>query len=442
MTLSALIIQANNIFEAGIAVWFMTQYFSEKQAGKRSLVPVLTAAVLYIWLNVSLSLSVDDFLIMAVCFFVLFCYSGLCLQGSVIQHFILALICQLLLPVVNICFVQILAFFFGVSVAEYVNPGNYGYFLGIIITKIIYAMVLQVFLMIFRKNKLILPRRYTLAVSGIFMCMIVTEGTLYYVMKYGGLEPQFASGMVGISIGLLGIAMFQFFSIYKINQGSVQEEERKLLKLQNEYQDKYIKEMQWTEKQLGRMRHDYKNHVNNMISLLENGRQNELRSYLENVGAYYLADSIEYINTGNPVLDAVLNTKFAVCREEKIKSSCICMGDYQPIESFCLSTILCNLLDNAIEASKKEDDGKEIVLEMKMDANYISILVKNKLRVSVLENNPYLYTTKSEKSIHGLGIQHIKELVSSQNGMYEIFEEGGFFCMHIMIPTSRLVSVA
>lgn len=441
MNISALLIQLNNLFEAGIAVWFMTQYFSQEQAKTDIWKPLLTGAILYIWLHVSVSLSVNDLFITAVCFCVLFAYSNFCLPGSTIQHCILALVCQLLLPVVSICYIQVSALLAHLSVMEFINIDNPSYFLGMVITKAIYALLLQAILMVCRKNKLSLPKLYAVAVGGVFMCMIVTEGTLFYVIEYGGLEKRFVSGIIGIFISIFGILIFQFYSIYKISQWSAQEEERKILKMQNEYQEKYIKEMQWAEKQLTRIRHDYKNHVGSMLHMLENGKPDELKSYLESVGAYYLNNTAEYINTENSVLDAVLNIKFAVCREEGIKSSCIWVGSFRQVEAFCLGTILCNLLDNAIEACKKEAE-KELILEMKMDADYMNILVKNKIRTSVLKDNPNLYTTKSEKHMHGIGMQHVKELVRNQKGMYDRFEEEGFFCIHIMIPTSQLTSVA
>ena len=92
-----------------------------------------------------------------------------------------------------------------------------------------------------------------------------------------------------------------------------------------------------------------------------------------------------------------------------------------------------NLLDNAIEASQKEDNS-ELRIRIAAERGYHTIRVKNRITASVLAENPELISSKNEKDLHGFGIPQIKEIVDSYNGMYDFYEEDGFFCVGVFIP--------
>ena len=75
-----------------------------------------------------------------------------------------------------------------------------------------------------------------------------------------------------------------------------------------------------------------------------------------------------------------------------------------------LCSLVANLLDNAIEASRKIEDPK-IVIEMKMVKDYLSLTIRNKMDPSLT-----IRTTKADKKQHGLGRQIIDDIVRRYNG--------------------------
>lgn len=98
-----------------------------------------------------------------------------------------------------------------------------------------------------------------------------------------------------------------------------------------------------------------------------------------------------------------------------------------------MCVILSNLLDNAIEASEKINEPKiEIILSQKK--SYYTIIVRNKIENSVLEENAELTTSKPDKESHGIGIQGIKEIVTRYNGMMEYYEKDMWFTASIWLP--------
>lgn len=64
-----------------------------------------------------------------------------------------------------------------------------------------------------------------------------------------------------------------------------------------------------------------------------------------------------------------------------------------------LCALLLNLFDNAIEASKKEKQG-DIHITIGIVKQYLSVQVKNKSSLDILEQNPHLKTRKADTVHH------------------------------------------
>ena len=88
------------------------------------------------------------------------------------------------------------------------------------------------------------------------------------------------------------------------------------------------------------------------------------------------------------MLDYLLAQKFSEAKNFSIHTYAdIILPPELPIESSDLSGLVMNLLDNAIDASKKEKNG-DIHIHMHVMKSYLSIQVKNKISEDVLEKNP------------------------------------------------------
>lgn len=254
---------------------------------------------------------------------------------------------------------------------------------------------------------------------------------------YDLIRNTYHLGLLFISCGAVGVDIYIVFTICKISEQKYQEDKIKILQFQNICQEQQIKEIKRSEKRIRRLRHDYRNTLLNLKSLIENGNIQESLVYLEKIDNYYIKESKEYIFTGNSLIDVTLNSKFNICHENEIELYSYIIGEYDTIDGFAISIILFNLLDNAIEAERKVEQ-REVYFEMIMKNEYVSCIVKNKINQSVLQNNKGLKTNKKNTEEHGLGIEHVKELVENIDGMFEVFELKDNFCVHVMIPLESL----
>ena len=140
-----------------------------------------------------------------------------------------------------------------------------------------------------------------------------------------------------------------------------------------------------------------------------------------------------YIETGNSLLNHIVNQKLETAREKGILVKAEIENlSFANMKSMDFSAMLSNLLDNAIEASEKETDVRpEINVSIFQKRGYEAVCVKNRIGNSVLQKNPGLSSTKDENKAHGMGIPQIRE---KYQGMCDFYEEASFFCACVFIP--------
>ena len=97
-----------------------------------------------------------------------------------------------------------------------------------------------------------------------------------------------------------------------------------------------------------------------------------------------------------------------------------------------LCSLVANLLDNAIEASRKIEDPK-IVIEMKMVKDYLSLTIRNKMDPSMQDKALTIRTTKADKKQNGLGRQIIDDIVRRYNGISTREIKDGWYIASVML---------
>lgn len=206
-----------------------------------------------------------------------------------------------------------------------------------------------------------------------------------------------------------------------------------VLKKEYSKQKDMAEEIKSLNKKTRTLKHDMKNHIIVITSYLNDGQYDEAKSYLSKISDN-LNKMYTYIETGNSLLNYIINTKLQFAKENNIDVKAEIENlSFEQIGSVDFSALLNNLLDNAIEASLNSNH-KEIVVNILRKRGYDTILVKNKISKSVLNDNPNLISTKKNKEEHGYGLKHIKALVDKYEGMIDIYEEEDFFCVYVVYP--------
>jgi len=191
-----------------------------------------------------------------------------------------------------------------------------------------------------------------------------------------------------------------------------------------------------------KLKHDMRNHLMVMASYINSGDYENARNYVSEILDKLNAVK-SYVETGNTLLNHILNDKLELCRREGIDVKVdIGKAAFEKMKGIDFSAVFSNAVDNAIEASRKEA-RKEIILSVYEKKGYDVISVKNRISESVLEKNPELRTTKNsgndgactDGEKHGFGVNQIKEIVESYGGLTDFYEDDSFFIVNMFIPS-------
>lgn len=187
-------------------------------------------------------------------------------------------------------------------------------------------------------------------------------------------------------------------------------------------------------RQIRGWRHDYRNHIQTMKAYAAAENWNAIKRYLDELETD-LATVDTVIKTGNPMTDAILNSKISLARTREIQ---VHADAHIPvrlkISEIDLCCILGNLFDNAIDASVKLPPEQRLIrvyMDMKGTQLYISFTnFTARGKLSRVGNR--FKTTKGEG--HGFGLERIDAIVERLGGYLSRNSEDGAFTTEILLP--------
>lgn len=269
---------------------------------------------------------------------------------------------------------------------------------------------------------------YVLILLALFFSGGLIENQLL-VTNHTEFQTMFNKTFTIISIFLLlfiiGSLVFNCISrAYFENVSSILE------KQVNEQVD-YYKKIDKIDKDLRHFRHDYKNHMICVQSLIEAKEYDEATEYLKGITLHKTILSRGF-SSGNSIADVLLSDKSEWA--EKVGAEIQFEGViYENIPPADLCTILSNAIDNAIEACEKIQSNEQKIISVK--CSYIKriqfIDITNPVSEDVKITNNVVETSKVDKNIHGIGLYNIRRTVMKYDGEFDISCKDKTFAMSI-----------
>ncbi|MRZ81835.1 GHKL domain-containing protein [Paeniclostridium sordellii] len=228
--------------------------------------------------------------------------------------------------------------------------------------------------------------------------------------------------------------------VFKIIKDIKEKSEENLLKEKVDIQYNYYLNLQESQDRVKRLYHDMNNHMLCIKSM--SSEQEDLNNYIDGISKN-LNEFKEIYNTGNMILDIILNEKKAKCNENNISFSCdINFSKCSFIEMTDVCSIFSNILDNAIEACNKiNNDEKYIKIRGTVVKSYYVIRCENSKINKVKIKNNKIITSKKDKFIHGIGLKSVKSSLKKYDGELEIEDFEGEFLLQIYIPINKNMTV-
>lgn len=210
--------------------------------------------------------------------------------------------------------------------------------------------------------------------------------------------------------------------------------DKRISAYQRELIETHYAEVENMYKQIRGWRHDYRNHIQTMKAFAAAGDLNAIKAYLDELDKD-LSTVDTVVKTGNPMTDAILNSKISLAKSKNIP---VKADAHIPLalktSEIDLCIILGNLFDNAIEASLKLPEGKRMIrvyMDMKNTQLYISFTNLTATKKLIKKNGRYP-STKGEG--HGFGLLRIDTIVERLDGYISRNSEDGAFTTEILIP--------
>ena len=161
--------------------------------------------------------------------------------------------------------------------------------------------------------------------------------------------------------------------------------------------------------------------------------QYEKMKEILNVQNTELVNNTNVFETGNRLINTILNTKYAEAREKGITFRFV-LGDLSilKIEDRDCIVILTNILNNAIEAAEQcPDDNRILSIKGVIEDGQFIFACRNPY---INDSNPEMKSKKKDVVSHGYGLENIKDAVSRNHGNCFFEKEEKDFVSVVIIP--------
>ncbi|MCR4567501.1 MAG: GHKL domain-containing protein [Pseudobutyrivibrio sp.] len=179
--------------------------------------------------------------------------------------------------------------------------------------------------------------------------------------------------------------------------------------------DSYI-EMNEKNTELRRFRHDTKNLLIGLRSLIADGKFEQAVGYIDKMQDSIEASRSKAFDTGNFIADALIESKAKVATQNNIVLTVSGNIPTNRIEDVNLVILISNLLDNAIEAAKQVEGERKIEIQSILKKNIWILSVKNSCVKDIVIKENKIKTTKENKEAHGFGISNVERVTKKYDG--------------------------
>lgn len=203
---------------------------------------------------------------------------------------------------------------------------------------------------------------------------------------------------------------------------------------QIENQLAHYEELYRYQNEIRTFRHDIKNKLLSVSGLLADGQIEKAVEAVKGEADFLDEANNGIINSGNPAVDAVLQSKLTIADRKGIKLDfSVKLSGEIKVDLLELGVLIGNALDNAIEATENIEDStdKTIFASIITMGGRIVVSVENPVKAEV--DTKRIGTAKPDKINHGYGLKSIKTIAQKYDGDVFVSCEGNIFTTSINI---------
>lgn len=230
------------------------------------------------------------------------------------------------------------------------------------------------------------------------------------------------------------------FGINQFNQKKSQEYADLQLLLQKESDSvEYYEMMLAQNENQSILIHDIKKHLQSIKLLNEKHDSDKINAYIQQL--MESSDLRETTNIcDNEMLNAILCRYQRQCNDKHIHfHTDIRSGTVQYIYQHDLTSLFCNLLENAMESAENIPDSFiELTVQKKENSPFVVIILINSCQNTPVYNQEGVPVShKSDNGRHGFGIKSIKKVVKQYHGNLQMYYDNDSGTFHTIITLKQ-----
>lgn len=264
---------------------------------------------------------------------------------------------------------------------------------------------------------------------------IVVSATVVMMPAAGDMEEHYARLIV-----LAGFAVVYVLGLYymaNMLEKEAQIRELRLLHERTQNQMNMYHGMKKRYEQQRRYYHDYKNQLNCIRGMVEDGQTEAALSYIAGLTGSFRKSEM-CVNTNHEAVNVVLNQKYQEACDRGIVMA-MAVNDLSglTVSEEDVVTLLGNLLDNAVEACEKLEKERVIRFKMVLEDGQLVLSVRNPVKEPVRIKDNRIISSKKDKASHGIGLLNVDSAIRKNGGTSVLQCRDGWFCFTAMIPVAR-----
>lgn len=309
-----------------------------------------------------------------------------------------------------------------------------------VFSKLIFFAIIYILMHLMQKNKKS-AEQYD---KSIFLLGFIPLTSVFIMLTFisiGESVPLSASldWMVTVGAIFLLAANLLMFGINQYNQKkNIEFTEMQLLLQQESASAKYYEMLRLQNENQRILIHDIKKHLQSINMLNEQKEHDKIGAYIQQL--ILSSDLKEYSRLcDHEMLNSILCRYMQQCADRRITFHAdIRSGTTDFIADNDLTSLFCNLLDNAIEAANTMPDSFiEINTGKREKTPFVVITLINSCRKNPFRKDRQLHTDKSDKSRHGFGLKSIRKTVNKYHGDMQMYYHEDTLTFHTIITLKQ-----
>lgn len=300
-----------------------------------------------------------------------------------------------------------------------------------------------IFYLVIRKSLQNFPKiknSYLVTISAMALIPYLIISYLFASVLEGDI-PKMQLAILFSWVIILAFLFLLIYTVYLLTKRQEQEFTNKMLAMTNELMEKNYRQLEQERVNYHRLLHDHSNHLSTLGLLLEDSKTAEAQRYISEL-LEQNAQLPHLCNSGNHVVDAIINSKAAEAEENIIKLDFQAnFGAPTALRGADICAILSNQLDNALEGCCKIETPSERRIDVKVfqKKQFVFFRVRNTVAFDPLRRDAAMTTTKPNAgSLHGYGLQNIRDTAGRYQGHMETSCTDLVFTSLVSIPIEPL----